>query len=194
MTHTVSTPADRTTTPPSTQPTLATLRLVLRPFTLADAADVQRLLNDRDIAAVTLLIPYPYGDGVAEAWIKTHERLFADRAGANFAITLQETGELVGAIGLGIDSENNNAELGYWLGKAYWGQGYCTEAAQAMLKYGFMELGLHRIYASHFARNPASGRVMQKIGMRYEGCRRQHTLKWGEFLDVVDYGILKADL
>jgi [ribosomal protein S5]-alanine N-acetyltransferase len=174
-------------------PSLQTQRLVLRPFTLADAPEVQRLAGDREIAAMTLTIPHPYEVSAAEAWINTHPRLFADKAGVNFAITLRGMGTLIGAIGLGIDSANHNAELGYWLGKPYWNHGYCTEAAQSMLHYGFVELNLHRIYSAHFAGNPASGRVMQKIGMQYEGCRREHTFKWGEFLDVMDYAILKAD-
>ncbi|MFB2772525.1 GNAT family N-acetyltransferase, partial [Pelatocladus sp. BLCC-F211] len=100
---------------------------------------------------------------------------------------------LCGAIGLGINQKHNHAELGYWIGKPFWGNGYCTEAAQEVLRYGFEKLGLHRICASHFAHNPTSGRVMQKIGMTYEGCRRQHTLKWGEYIDVMEYGILKSE-
>lgn len=175
------------------QPFCQTQRLVLRPFTLTDAPEVQHLAGDRDIAAMTLAIPHPYEVSAAEAWVKTHARLFADQVGVNFAVILRETEGLIGAIGLGIDPANHNAELGYWIGKPYWGQGYCTEAAQAVLHYGFVDLDLHRIYSAHFARNPASGRVMQKLGMAYEGCRRQHTLKWGEFLDVMDYAILKAD-
>lgn len=175
------------------QPTIQTQRLILRPFTLADAPDVQRLAGVREIAATTVLIPYPYEDGMAEEWIKTHPKAFEDATAVNFAIALRETGELCGAMGLGIDKENHNAELGYWICKPYWGKGYCTEAAKAVVQYGFQVLGLHRIHAAHFSRNPASGRVMQKIGMSYEGCRWQHTLKWKTFEDVELYGILKSN-
>ena len=111
----------------------------------------------------------------------------------NFAIVLLDRGVLCGSTGLGIDAENANAELGYWIGLPYWGKGYCTEAVQAVVQYGFEVIGLHRIQASHFSDNPASGRVMQKIGMSYEGCRRQHVLKWGKFEDLELYGILKSD-
>ncbi|NEP60397.1 MAG: GNAT family N-acetyltransferase, partial [Symploca sp. SIO2G7] len=89
--------------------------------------------------------------------------------------------------------ENANAELGYWIGVLYWSKGYCTEAAKAVVQYGFEVIGLHRIQAAHFPHNPASGRVMQKIGMSYEGYRRQHILKWGKFEDLELYGILKSD-
>ena len=175
-------------------PTIQTQRLILRSLTIADAPEVQRLASDRDIAATTLSIPHPYEDGMAEAWIETHPEAYEKGKAVFFAITLRDNGILCGAIGLGIDKENNNAELGYWVGKPYWGKGYCTEAAKAIVQYGFETLGLHRIHAAHFARNLASGRVMQKIGMHLEGCKRQHILKWGNFEDLVLYGILKSDL
>ena len=86
-----------------------------------------------------------------------------------------------------------HGELGYWLGVPFWNQGYCTEAALAVVQYGFEVLRLHRIYASHMIRNPASGRIMQKIGMTYEGCQRQHVQKWGVFEDLATYGILQSE-
>ena len=175
------------------QPTIHTERLVLRPFQLTDAPEVQRLAGDRAIAAVTQAIPHPYEDGMAQDWIKTHPKNFVEGKGVVFAIAFPETNMLCGAIGLLINQEHNHAELGYWIGQPFWGNGYCTEAALAVLKYGFESLGLHRIYSSHFSSNPASGRVMQKIGMRYEGCLRQHILKWGKFQDIVKYGILKSE-
>lgn len=139
---------------------------------------------------------------MAQDWINTHPSLFEQGRVVNFAIALRAvpsaiapgaSGELCGAIGLAIDAENNHAELGYWIGKPHWGQGYCTEAGTAVVRYGFEVLGLHRIHSAHFSHNPASGRVMQKIGMRYEGCRRQHIRKWENFEDLVQYGILKSD-
>ncbi len=142
---------------------------------------------------MTQMIPHPYEDGMAQKWIQTHAAAFAEGRAVNFAIILQESSKLCGAIGLRIDGENNNAELGYWIGKPYWGQGYCTEAARAVVGYGFEAIGLHRIHSTHFSHNPASGRVMQKIGMCYEGCCRQHILKWGKFVDIVQYGVLRSD-
>jgi [ribosomal protein S5]-alanine N-acetyltransferase len=174
------------------QPTLYTERLILRPFSLADAPEVQRLAGEWEIAARTLVIPHPYPDGLAEQWIRSHSPAFAAGTAVNFAITLLDN-TFCGAIGLGLVPENHLAELGYWIGKPYWGNGYCTEAARALLPYGFKDLGLNRIQSTHYTDNPASGRVMQKIGMTYEGCRRQHTLRWGEFKDIKLYGILKED-
>jgi RimJ/RimL family protein N-acetyltransferase len=83
--------------------------------------------------------------------------------------------------------------LGYWIGVPYWGNGYATEAGRAVLDHGFGELGLNRVYAHCFARNPASRRVLEKLGMRHEGTRRRHTLKWGEYLDEEEFGILASD-
>jgi RimJ/RimL family protein N-acetyltransferase len=175
------------------QPNLETERLVLRPFRTADADDVQRLAGDRAVADTTLNIPHPYENGMAEKWISNHRDWFESGEQAVYAVTLRSGATLIGAIGLRIHPEDQRAELGYWIGKAYWGQGYCTEAARALIAFGFERLGLNRIYAHHFARNPASGRVMQKIGMTHEGHLRQQVKKWDAFEDLELYGILKAD-
>jgi [ribosomal protein S5]-alanine N-acetyltransferase len=79
------------------------------------------------------------------------------------------------------------------VGRDWWGQGYATEAARAVLRYGFEELKLNRIYAHHMTKNPASGRVLEKIGMQREGCLRQMIRKWGVLEDVVLYAILRQD-
>ena len=176
------------------QPELKTERLLLRPFTLADAAVVQRLAGDRDIASTTLNIPHPYEVGMAEGWIGTHQQQFERGESVNFAILLRKDGALIGAISLmNVEQQHEHAELGYWIGRSYWNSGYCTEAAEAVLHYGFATLGLNRIHAYHFGRNPASGQVMKKIGMTHEGCRRQHVKKWGAFEDLEMYAILKHE-
>lgn len=176
-----------------TIPTLESARLVLRPFRLADAADVQRLAGDRAIADTTLNVPHPYEDGQAELWIETHLPGFAARELATFAVTLPADGQLIGALSLKISRAFDMAELGYWIAQPYWGRGYCTEAVVAAIGFGFEGLGLNRIYANHLARNPASGRVMQKAGMVREGLARQHTKKWGVHEDLVLYGLLREE-
>lgn len=174
-------------------PQLETGRLVLRPFTTADAAEVRRLAGDRAIADTTLNIPHPYEAGMAEAWIGTHQDTFDREQGVTLAITRKPDGVLVGAIGLMGLVKGHQAELGYWIGKPYWSEGYCTEAARVLLRYAFTDLALVRVHATHLTRNPASGRVMQKIGMRHEGCRRHHVKKWDQLEDVELYGILRQD-
>ena len=175
------------------RPTLLTTRLVLRPFAPQDAPRVQQLAGAAEIASTTLNIPHPYQDGMAEAWIATHPPQFQEGKQVTWAVTLRETGELVGAMGLALNPEHRKGELGYWIGVPYWGQGYCTEAAHAVVAYGFWKLGLNRILARHFARNPASGRVMQKIGMKQEGLLRQDVVKWGAYEDMVCYGLLRDE-
>ena len=175
------------------RPTIETDRLLLRPFSLADSAIVQRLAGDRAIASTTLNIPHPYEDGMAEEWIGTHQERFDQGEAVLFAIVQRADGALVGSVGLEINRRHNRAELGYWIGKPYWNQGYCTEAAIAVVKYGFEALQLNRIHAFHLRRNPASGRVMQKIGMVHEGSLRKHAKKWEEFEDLEVYGILRED-
>lgn len=174
-------------------PRLETKRLLLRAFTLEDATRVQLLAGEKDIASNTLNIPHPYEEGMAEAWIKTHQEGFVKGELISLAIVLHSSGELIGAIGLTVNQEHAHAELGYWIGKPYWNRGYCTEAAQEVLHYGFERLGLNRVCAMHLSRNPASGRVMEKIGMTHEGRRRKHVLKWGEFEDLEMYAILKSE-
>ncbi|MFN7950397.1 MAG: GNAT family N-acetyltransferase [bacterium] len=172
------------------QPTLETARLILRPFQASDAPAVQRLAGAREIADTTLAIPHPYPDGAAAEWIATHAARFAAGTLAPFAVVTRADGLLVGATGLALVMAHAQGELGYWIGHADWGRGYATEAARALLDFGFRGLGLHRIQARHLTRNPASGRVMEKLGMRFEGIHRGAVLKWGTFEDLAQHAIL----
>jgi len=174
----------------SEQPILRTTRLTLRPFEVDDALGVQLLAGAREVADTTLHIPHPYPSGAAEQWIATHAGEWANGTGATYAITDGTTGELIGAIGLTIAPPHARGELGYWIGLPFWNRGYCTEAALTMLELGFGLLGLHRIQARHLTRNPASGRVMQKIGMQPEGINRHWMRKNERFEDLAMYAIL----
>ncbi len=176
------------------QPVLVTERLLLRPFTPDDAPEVQRLAGDREVASGTLQIPYPYPDGAAENWIATHRSGFEKGMHVVYALTRVQGGELVGAVGLvSVDRRHGRAELGYWVARPCWGRGYATEGARAMIEYAFSVLGLHRVHAMHFSRNPASGRVMEKCGMVHEAHLRDHARKRGVFEDLDVWGILHAD-
>ncbi|NLF32665.1 MAG: GNAT family N-acetyltransferase [Planctomycetes bacterium] len=179
---------------PTSLPTLTTPRLTLRPFAPADAADVSRLAGAREVAQTMLYMPHPYDEGMAERWIASLDGDWAAGRELNLAMTLAATGELIGSVGLsGMDNPHQRAELGYWVGVPYWGRGYCTEAARGLIRYAFAELGLHRVFAHHFTRNPASGRVLAKAGMTHEGTLRKHALRWGVFEDREVWGILATD-
>jgi len=175
------------------QPTFKTKRLIIRPITLADAPDIQRLAGEYDIAYNTLHIPHPYEDGKAEEWIVRQYEGYEEGKQVNFALVVNDGKIYIGGIGLVLSLENFRAEMGYWVGKPYWGLGYGTEAAREILRYGFEDLQLNRINASYFTRNVASGRIMEKIGMSYEGRFREHDNKWGELLDREYRAILKDE-
>jgi len=172
------------------RPILRTARLTLRPFELNDAPAVKELAGAYEVALNTLMIPHPYPDGKAEEWIGMHQDDFDNDRVVHFAI---DDGQLVGAMGLILKLEQNMAEIGYWIGVPFWNRGYASEAAAEVVRYGFEERGLNRIFAAHFARNPNSGRVLRKIGMQCEGTLRQHERKWDVYQDVVHYGILRDE-
>ena len=174
-------------------PRLQTERLHLRPFTLEDAPGVARYAADRAIADTTLNLPHPYEESTAREWIGTHADLFQKKKELVWAVTLPGSGEVIGAVGLRTNFDHSQAEMGYWIGKPFWNRGYCTEAARAVLAYAFEGLELHRVFAHCFTRNPGSGRVLEKIGMAFEGHLRDHILKWGVFEDLDQYGVLRDD-
>ena len=113
--------------------------------------------------------------------------------GLPFAVTQRENDDLVGAIGIHPEANGFIAEIGFWIGKPYWGRGYCSEAAREILRHCFEDLGLQRVFAGHFAGNDASGRVQEKIGMKKEGYSPWGIFRFGEPRDLVLYGIIRPD-
>lgn len=120
----------RTNAEVRSHPRLQARRLVLREFTRGDTPEVRQLAGAREIARMTLLIPYPYEDGMAEEWIASLRPSYEAGEHVTFAVVLREGGELIGSIGMNLNARDNNGELGYWIGVPYWGCGYCTEAAR----------------------------------------------------------------
>lgn len=173
---------------------LQTERLTLRTYDLSDISALVPLIGAREVAATTLRIPHPYTESDAREFIAGTQEDLARGTELRLAITLKQSNTLCGGVGLRIEPDHRRAELGYWLGVPFWGKGYATEAARAVVQHGFRALGLHRIFASHVPRNPASGRVLRKVGMRHEGILRGHILKWGEYLDLEMYGMVASDL
>ncbi len=170
---------------------LLTERLRLRPFRLDDAACVQRLAGAREIADTTENVPHPYEDGMAEAWIASLAAARDAGDGVTYAIERREDTALIGAISLKL--EQASGRLGYWIGTPYWNRGYATEAAIAVINAGFRELCLDSVRATHLTRNPASGRVMQKAGMRLEHTAKRATTKRGRLEDLAWYAILRDE-
>ena len=178
---------------PQPQAALQTARMLLRAHAPSDAPEVQRLAGERDVASTTRLIPHPYPDGLAEQWIASLPAMYERGEAVHFALALKEGGDLIGSIRLTLSPVDQHAEMGYWIGLPFWNNGYCTEAAAAVLTYAFETLALERVYAHYLARNPASGRVMAKLGMTQEGVLRHHRCKWGQFEDLIVCGILRGE-
>lgn len=170
---------------------IRTHRLVLRAPADADADAITALASDREIAATTLRIPHPYTRADASAFIDFANQ--AMRSGSALIAFIERTdagpNAVIGSIGLEISAEHRRAEIGYWIGKPYWGRGYATEAGRAVVRVAFAVLGLDRVCSHHFGGNVASGRVLEKIGLRPEGTQKFHVLKWGRRLDAVMYGV-----
>jgi RimJ/RimL family protein N-acetyltransferase len=175
-------------------PRLTTDRLVLRAFVADDAPTVERLAGDWEVANTTLNMPHPYPAGGGAFWIGTHLAAWEQRTDLTLAVCRLETPrEIIGSVALSLQLDHARAELGYWIGAHTWGQGFATEAAYAIVSFGFAELDLNRVQARHFVRNQASGRVLQKVGMRLEGVHRQMYRRWDRFEDVAVYGVLARE-
>jgi len=169
---------------------ITTDRLILRLFQTSDATTVTKLCNNYNIYKNTLYLPYPYSLNDALSWIERHYDNFLADNSYEFAITDKQTNEVLGAIALSNNKGLNQGEIAYWVGEPYWGNGYATEAAQSVLQFAFEEKKLHKVFARYFSSNPASGKVMEKIGMKKEGLLKDHIIKEGKYEDLVYYGIV----
>lgn len=139
---------------------LHTSRLVLRPLTEDDAGIVVQLAGEWQVATKTGRIPYPYELEMALDFIHAQQK--SNEREVIFAVCRQSDGALLGCVGANFEADS--AELGYWFGQAYWGQGFATEAAQALLQYVFSLARIKQMTSSHLLNNPASGRVLKKLG------------------------------
>jgi RimJ/RimL family protein N-acetyltransferase len=140
---------------------MRTERLILRPLEPRDAPCVAALAGDWDVARMTARIPHPYTLIDADQWI-------GGLARGEFVRAIEHEGEVVGVCGY-IAGEDGSAEIGYWIGKPYWGRGIATEAGRALIAYCFQDAGFERLTCCHFVDNPASQRVIAKLGFRRVG-------------------------
>lgn len=173
---------------------IKTDRLILNQPVESDIKNIKSLLNEKIFSELTVNIPYPYSESDAEFWINLSKIGLQKMEQLIFAIRLKENNTIIGGIDLGIQKRFNKAELAYWIGKPYWNKGYATEASKAIIKFGFSEINLKRIYATHFLNNQASGKVMLKSGMEKEGKLKCHTKKGNEYQDHIIYGITNNEI
>lgn len=172
---------------------LTTNRLVIREFAREDVPEVHAYASDPVVTRHMIWGPNSLEDTIAfvDAAIAMQER--HPRQDFEMAVTLRETGELIGGCGLRVVGPAQG-EIGYCFNPRFWKQGYASEAAEALLRLGFGELGLHRIYATCRPDNTASAAVMRRIGMRYEGHMREHMRYKGQWHDSLLHAILSTDL
>lgn len=180
-------------------PTLTTKRLRLRPFSTADIGRVAELANDPELSRNLKSFEYPYALEDAEKWVGSLAGEWESGTSAVFAVCLreeaeEEAGRLIGATGVVLDQQSNRGELGYWIGRSYWGQGIATEACRSVLDFAFSQLGLNKVVAECLTRNGASAGVLEKVGMDQEGFLAKHFRKdeTEDYCDVRVFGLLRS--
>lgn len=158
-------------------PVLVTNRLVLRPPHADDAADMAAIANNRQIAEMTSRIPFPYGLGDARTFLD--HCLTGRNDGCIYAITLADTGQLIGVAGLERRERSGGFEVGFWLGEEWWGLGYATEAANALVDQAFRSTAAERIHAVCRTVNERSRNVIAKCGFHFIGLDEIDTVAAG---------------
>jgi [ribosomal protein S5]-alanine N-acetyltransferase len=158
---------------------------ILRPWNPGDKAALVRHANNRNVwRNLTDMFPHPYTDADAEAWF-----VRAGQVGPGVQLAIELAGEAIGGTGIiaGGDVYRLTGQFGYWLGEAHWGKGIATAAGRALVAHAFAHTDFVRLEAAVFAWNPASMRVLEKIGFQRECLRRRSVLKDGQLIDSVLY-------
>ena len=174
-------------------PTLETDSLILRKPCMKDAKDIFLYASDEEVARYVLWDPHRSAEETG-MFIRDLRRRGRQGLPTSWAVVLRGSGKVIGTIGfIWYSAENRSAELGYSFSREYWNHGYATQALGAVISSAFRSLPVNRLEAQHDLRNPASGRVMQKCGLRQEGVLRSRILNKGEYVDVALYAILRSD-
>jgi len=147
-----------------------TERLFLRPGWVEDAPALSRAIGDESVAHNLSRVPWPYALGDAERFLTSPQ----PPKRPSFLIFLRDCARLIG--GVGLSGEGIEPELGYWIAREHWGRGYATEAGQAVVAIADESLRLPALKAAHAIDNPASGRVLDKLGFQPQGLERRHSL------------------
>ncbi len=171
---------------------LETSRLILQYYQQRDAARIAQLANNKELAQV-LGFPSPYEFKHAQEWIQMQPDLI--NRGIEYPLTIwtKDHPELIGTITIRIDRKNHKGEIGYWLGREYWSKGYATEAVKEIMKFGFNEIMLNKVWASTLAKNIGSINVLLKVGMKKEGTLKQNRLLMGIYEDVDVFGLVRDE-
>lgn len=164
---------------------LETERLLLRPPENSDIAAITAFASDYAVSKNLARVPHPYTEDDAQSFVTRSAMLRAQGTDFSFAIVRKEGGLYLGGCGLHL-RDNGLFELGYWLGQPHWGQGYATEAARKLAGFAFHCLKAVHITAGYFHDNPASGRVLEKLGFRPNGAANRDCLARGHTVYCLD--------
>lgn len=174
-------------------PTLTTPRLLLREPTEADIAAIHEIHRHKAVSDGVISIPHPHTLDDARAWLERHTRpAEPDRLSHRWMICLAPSGQPIGNCGIHMDLKHRRGVLGYLMHPDHWGRGYITEAVAAVIQHAFTSHTppLIRIEADHYTDNPASARVLEKLGFEREGTLRSYIIKNGVPRDVVRWAML----
>lgn len=175
-------------------PVLHSENLVLRELSDNDAGEIFSMASDAEVTRYVEWDTHAALGDTYRAFLQFRSE-YSQRAGIVWAIQIRRTGQLAGLIGIKeLDYRNNRANVGYWLGSHHWGRGYATEALEKVISFTLHALGFERIEAKCVAENPASGRVMQKAGMTFEGVCRHGDFVKGRFWDLRIYSVLQKEV
>jgi 8-oxo-dGTP diphosphatase len=175
---------------------LATERLTLRPLRATDAEELNRIVNDWAVVRMLSRLPFPYPRQLTDEWIASTARQIASGTGYHLAITGQEGGQemIVGCIGLRLDLKPRTGNLGYWVGRRFWGHGVATEAAGRLSRWALANLDLDRLEAHVAEDNAASATVLRRIGFRMSGTGREKFLARGGEHPVLRFQATRDDM
>jgi ribosomal-protein-alanine N-acetyltransferase len=162
---------------------IKTKLFTLRPYRPGDLESLVRHINDKEIVRYMLSVPHPYTEKHGKAWIRMTRNIARRKIPTSIEYAIEIDGEVVGGGGI-MNIHDHKAEIGYWLGRAYWGRGIMTGVVKEITKYCFNELGLRRIYARTMIPNKASIRVLEKAGFKYEATMRKSVKRRRRFIDV----------
>ncbi len=168
-------------------------RLLLRPYARDDAAEIARLLNDAEMARFLMVLPHPFVEFDARTLVKAAWRRLTGGRGFDLLITVKDSGDKpVGSVGVGLHDEGQRAELGFWVGRDYWGRGYASEAARRMIDFATETLGVARLTGTVAADNEASLAVLAKLGFVEAGRGEKRVPSTGEAREVIFFELQAA--
>lgn len=172
---------------------LETSRLTIRPLTVSDTNNIQKALNDKKVSEQLSYTPHPYTIEMAEIWMKNVNFGMDKNNCCYWAIYTKDTNEFVGTSGLSLFSDQDNAELHYWIAADFWNKGYATESSKRVITYLFEELNSYRLQITHREHNIASQKVILKCGFTLEGKLRGSLKRFGKYENVMYYGLLRDE-